>query len=53
MQSIERKGSSLLAAIGLIAKYADQRDQVENIDEAFGSRHTTTNHGSELIGLGL
>ena len=34
---------------GWIAKDADQRGQVErHIEGAFGSRHTTTNHGSQL-----
>ena len=41
--------SSILAASGWITKDADQRGQVErHIEGAFGSRHTTTNHGSQL-----
>ena len=40
---------SSLAAYGWIAKDADQRSQVERgIGGALGSRHTTTNHGSQL-----
>ena len=40
---------TMLAASGRTAKDADQRGKVErHIEGAFGSRHTTTNHGSQL-----
>ena len=39
---------------GQIAKVVDKRGQVErHIESAFGSRHTTTNHESQLRGLGV
>ena len=41
--------TSLLAASGWITKDADQRGHVgRHIEGAFGSRHTTTNHRSQL-----
>ena len=51
MMNKERIGGtlSLLAASGRIAKEADERGQVEkHIEGAFGGRHTTTNHGSQI-----
>ena len=40
---------SSLSASGCIANYADQRSQVErHIEGAFGSRHMTTKHASQL-----
>ena len=39
----------IILTCGWITKDADQRGKVErHIEGAFGSRHTTTNHGSQL-----
>ena len=44
----------IIAASGRITTDADQSGEVErHIEDAFGNPHTTTNHGSRLIGLGV